>query len=272
MKMTATEQPTLDIQKKYWDDKWDWSRVQYPHDWALRRGDKMLAYLRSLGLQRPNILDLGCGTGWFANQLAQLGPTTGIDLSEAAIAQARLQFPQVAFESGNLFEMSLPEQHFDVVVSQEVIAHVADQAGYVDRAARALRPQGYLLVTTPNRFVNDRMEWPAQPPGHIEQWLSRRTLLRLLHPHFQVLRATTVVPIGHRGILRLVNSAKLNQILEWFVMPKRLEALKEWAGFGWTLIILAQKKSRTRSLSSVTSAGATSGTILKAAGAIPSPS
>ena len=52
--------------------------------------------------------------------------------------------------------MSLPENHFDVVVSQEVIAHVPDQAAYLEKAADVLRRDGYLIITTPNKFVVDR--------------------------------------------------------------------------------------------------------------------
>jgi 2-polyprenyl-3-methyl-5-hydroxy-6-metoxy-1,4-benzoquinol methylase len=241
--MPTLEHPGLEVQTKYWDDKWDWSRTQYPHERAQRRGGKILAYLRSLHLDRPHILDLGCGTGWFANQLAQTGPTTGVDLSEEAIAQARSQYPQVTFKAGNLFNMELPEGHFDVVVSQEVIAHVADQAGYLERAARALKPRGYLIVTTPNRFVHKRCDWPAQPPGHIEQWLSQRALKRLLQPRFRVLRSTTAVPLGNRGILRVVNSPKVTGALAALLSSERATALKEWAGFGWTQIVLAQKQS-----------------------------
>ena len=197
----------------------------------------------SLPLERPTILDMGCGMGWFANQLAEFGPTTGIDLCDEAIAQAKSKFPQVTFMAGNVFEMELPEQHFDVVVSQEVIAHVPDQTGYVERAARVLKPGGYLIVTTPNPFVHFRNHWAPIPPGHIEQWLSRGALKRLLRPHFRVLRTTTVVPMGHGGILRLVNSPKLNWALGPLFSAERIEAFKEWAGFGWTQIVLAQKRS-----------------------------
>lgn len=241
--MMTAEHPDLDVQKKYWNDKWDWSRTKYPHDWAWRRGEKILAFIDSLGLKQPKILDLGCGTGWFAGKLGELGPTMGIDLSEQAIAQARSQFSGIAFEAGDLFKIELPEQHFDVVVSQEVIAHVADQAGYLQIAARCLKPEGHLVVTTPNRYVNDRMEWPAQPPGHIEQWISSRQLKEFLRPQFRVLRSTTAVPMGDKGLLRLVNSARLTHCMEVVLSKERVQSLKEWAGFGWTLLILAQKRS-----------------------------
>jgi 2-polyprenyl-3-methyl-5-hydroxy-6-metoxy-1,4-benzoquinol methylase len=242
--MRETEQPTLELQKehwKYWNSRYG-GRAESSLR-PLRRGAKILGYLRSLPLDRPTILDMGCGMGWFANELAQFGPTTGIDLSDDAIAQAKSKFTHVTFTAGNVFEMELPEQHFDVVVSQEVIAHVPDQPGYVERAARVLKPGGYLIVTTPNPFVHFRNYWAPIPPGHIEQWLSRRALKRLLLPHFRVIRTTTAVPMGHGGILRLVNSTKLTWALGVLFSPERVDALKEWAGFGWTQIVLAQRKS-----------------------------
>jgi len=242
--MQETEHPTLELQKehwKYWNSRYGGRAENRLR--PLRRGEKILGYLHSLPLDRPTILDMGCGMGWFANELAQFGPTTGIDLSDDAIAQARSKFPQVTFMAGNVFEMELPGQHFNVVVSQEVIAHVPDQPGYVERAARVLKPGGYLIVTTPNRFVHFRNDWAPIPPGHIEKWLSRGDLKRLLRPHFRVLRTTTAVPIGRGGILRLVHSTKLNGALGLLFSPERIEAFKEWAGFGWTQIVLAQKRS-----------------------------
>ena len=239
--MQPIEQPTLELQKQYWR-YWN-SRTGYPSGYALRRGDKILAFLKYLHLQRPTILDMGCGMGWFANQLTKYGPTTGIDLSEDAIAQARSRFPEATFQAGNVFEMDLHEGYFDVIVSQEVIAHVTDQKAYLDRAVRLLKPRGYLIITTVNRFVHFRNQWPPSPEGHIEQWLSRRELKSLLESHFRVLRNTTAVPMGHGGILRLINSHKLNLVIGLVFSAEEIEAFKEWAGFGWTQIVLAQKRS-----------------------------
>src|SRR5215813_11228728 len=108
--MQETEYPTLELQKQFWK-YWN-PRHGYPYDHGirpLRRGNKILAYVRSLRLVQPTILDMGCGTGWFSSMLSQFGPTTGIDLCDEAIAQAKSQFPQVTFKAGNLFEMELPE-------------------------------------------------------------------------------------------------------------------------------------------------------------------
>ncbi|WP_435011863.1 class I SAM-dependent methyltransferase (plasmid) [Tundrisphaera lichenicola] len=238
--MIASAEPSIEVQKGYWKF-WN-TRPGYPHDRALRRGEKIVGYLLGLGLDRPRILDLGCGMGWLSGELAQFGPTTGIDLSEEAIDRARQEYPQATFYAGDVLDMELAEGQFDVVVSQEVIAHVPDQVEYLERAAWALRPGGYLILTTPNPFVHRRAEWPEQPPGHLEHWLTPRELNGLLRRRFRVLKRTTAVPLGNRGILWVVNSPRLGRLLEAIMTPRRLESMKEWAGFGWTQVALARKK------------------------------
>jgi len=47
--------------------------------------------------------------------------------------------------------------------------------------------------------------------------------------------------MGHRGILRIVNSPKLNALLAATTSRDFLERLKERAGFGYQIVVLAQK-------------------------------
>jgi 2-polyprenyl-3-methyl-5-hydroxy-6-metoxy-1,4-benzoquinol methylase len=198
--------------------------------------------LDSLPLEHPRILDLGCGTGWFTEELAKIGEATGVELSETAVSLARSRYPHATFVAGNVLDMPLPAAHFDVIVSLEVIAHVEDQGRYLERAAQALKPGGYLIITTVNKFVHDRTEWPEDSPGHIRYWLDRGSFRQLLSQHgFRVHGMTSVISMGHGGILRLVNSSKLNALLARIIPPRVLEGLKERVGLGWTLIALARR-------------------------------
>ena len=207
------------------------------------RGNAILRELEALRLERPRILDLGCGTGWLTERLAAFGEATGIDLSDAVIAEARRRCPNIEYLSGDLYKTPLPEPRFDLVVSQDVLAHVADQPGYVAIAARALKPGGYLIITSTNRFVVTRMDLPPQPPEHLECWLDMRSFRRLLGRHLDIVRTTTLMPAGSRGVLRLVNSRRLESLLRPLVSAERLNAVKERLGFGYNMIAVARKRS-----------------------------
>lgn len=244
--MPAPTLPTIEEQRRFWNSHWQRAQERkIVNDWSERRFQTILAFLRTLPGSRPSILDLGCGHGWYAARLAEFGPTTGIDLSPDAIAKASTEFPQAMFIAGNVFTMDLPTARFDVVVSQEVISHVEDQSKYVERAAGALRPGGHLILSTDNKFVMDRlgrMNWAPLPPEHIEIFLDRRALRRLLRPYFDVVRMTTVLPMGHGGILRLVNSHRLNRALKAVVPRAALVGWKERLGLGLSIIVLARKR------------------------------
>ena len=79
------------------------------------------------------------------------------------------------------------------------------------------------------------------PEAHIKLYPNRREFKRMLCRRFRVLRTTSIMPVGDRGVLRLVNSYKLNSALGWVIPPRYLERVKEWAGLGYTLVALAQK-------------------------------
>lgn len=236
--------PSVEEQRDFWD--WHWNRrVERGtvNAWKARRHEAIVAYLASLRLESPRVLDIGCGTGVYTKGLARFGPTTGLDLSPAAIEVARTEFPGIEFLAGNLYDYPFP-QPFDVVVAQEVFDHVQDQPAFVERTAELLGGQGYLVLSCTNRFVVERAAdlFPRQPEHHIFKPLSRAELKALLRPRFRVLRVTTVVPIGNHGILRLVNSPRLNSFLGAIFGRNRLQSLKERTGFGFQNIVLAQRR------------------------------
>ncbi len=237
-----SEFPPIADQERFWES---WQETKSITSWSLARADVLLRFLRSLNLTQPEILDLGCGNGWFTERLAEFGRATGTDLSLKSMAEAKTRFPRATFIGGDLFEVSLPEAHYDVVVSQQVIAHVMDQPRYVERAASLLKPKGYLILSTPNKFVMDRLGdlgWDATPTEHLERWLDRKGVRKLLEPRFEVLRFTSILPMGRLGILKFTNSVRVNRVLNLMFSEARVNAFKEWAGLGYTLIVLARKR------------------------------
>lgn len=246
--MGGTQQlPHIDEQRQFWD--WHWQNLESRkvlNNWTERRAKEILNLINALAIPSARILDLGCGQGWFTERLASVGDATGIDLSPEGIAAAQVRRSDIKYLAGNVYEAPLPTNYYDIVVSQEVIAHVEDQAKYIERAAEVLKAGGHLIITTGNRYVIDRLGdvgWVKQPPQHIRRELSREELGTLLAPRFSVQKYFTIIPHGSRGLLRVVNSVKLNAVLQLFASKEQLDRLKEKAGFGWQMIFLARKKA-----------------------------
>jgi hypothetical protein len=127
------------------------------------------------------------------------------------------------------------------VVTLEVLSHVRDQPDFIARIARLLRDDGLLMLATQNRFVHERMATVRAHTGRIRQWVDVAELRALLQPRFEILRLTSLHPTGHVGILRLVNSPKLEVVLRSIGLGPGWNSLRERWMLGHTLIVLARK-------------------------------
>lgn len=97
----------IHTQKEYYNRRWESPSFLNPLEF--KRGltifELMWHLIWQLGLNRPRILDLGRGKGWFTTILAKIGPTVGIDLSDVAITEAKKSYPDARFICRNIFFM-----------------------------------------------------------------------------------------------------------------------------------------------------------------------
>jgi len=105
-------------------------------------------------LKGRSALDVGCGAGLLSEPLARLcAQVTGLDAAPENVAAARHhaagQGLAIDYRAGGI--ESLAGEHFDLVVSMEVIEHVADPAAFIAGLAGALADDGLLILSTPNR-------------------------------------------------------------------------------------------------------------------------
>lgn len=102
----------------------------------------------SRGKQALDILDFGCGDGALISRLSQLGHrTVGVDFDQKALAVCESRGLSV-YQASTLDE--LEPSHFDIITCLNVIEHVPDPNELMQRLRRLLKPEGTLLIETPN--------------------------------------------------------------------------------------------------------------------------
>lgn len=143
-------------------------------------------------LKARKAADVGCGAGLLAEPLARLGAeVTGVDAAPENIAAARAhalgQGLAIDYRVGSV--EALEPGAYDLVTSLEVVEHVSDPRGFVDGLARALKPGGLLILSTPNRTARSRLmlilvgEGTGRIPRGTHDWekfLSPEELIALL--------------------------------------------------------------------------------------------
>ena len=121
-----------------------------------RRRSSFEALIDAAGVQPgQHVLDVGCGTGYFARLLARAvgtnGLVVGVDASAEMIRYASDRARRVRncqFQLGTAESLSFPAEHFDVVVSSLFMHHLPEdlQPAAVSEMGRVVRPGGTLLI------------------------------------------------------------------------------------------------------------------------------
>ena len=156
------------------------------------------------------LLEVGCGAGWFANSCAHYYPhdVTAFDFNAVAVRQARAvgrllpREGQLEFSVGDVFEVEFPP-HFDIVNSLGVLHHTRDCHAAIRRCAKWVKPGGHLhigLYHGPSRrpFLDhfrrmqergasveaqfeefQKLEFPAEDRVHLYSWFRDQ----VLHPN-----------------------------------------------------------------------------------------
>ena len=122
----------------------------YRKEWEQRKWSctKLSAHLA--GKNCPlNILEVGCGNGWLANQLASIPDTfvTGMDINLPELNQASRVFSErknLQFVFGNFNNLDI-EQRYDVIVFAASIQYFHNLT-IIDEALNLLRPDGEIHV------------------------------------------------------------------------------------------------------------------------------
>lgn len=118
-------------------------------------------------LKGRDVLDIGCGFGWFELFALARGVHTiaGIEITgrDLETARANVRASNVQFQVASATKLPFADDSFDTVVCWEVLEHIP--AGTEPQAfheiARVLRPEGHLYLSTPHASLSARVFDPA---------------------------------------------------------------------------------------------------------------
>ncbi len=97
------------------------------------------------------MLDVGCGIGTYVRRFRQYSDDVhGIEVEEERVAEASAELPNIVHAFGE--DLPYPDDHFDLVFSNEVIEHVDDDRLTAAEMVRVTRPGGIIVAFAPNRL------------------------------------------------------------------------------------------------------------------------
>jgi len=216
---------------------WQWTRYSSTQNDSAN-GDSLSRdrLLMTLGLkpeelQGKLVLEVGCGSGRFTEQLLACGAIVcALDSSVAVRANAKQNSGERAmFVLASLYEIPFEPRQFDIVVCLGVLQHTPDRRRTMHALAEQVRPGGMLCVDS-YRFTLRRLT-PSYLMRPLLSRLPPRTLRALAHgyvdlwwPFRRVFRSRLA-----RGAAWLL-SPIAPVLYYWDVSANRSdEFLKEWA-------------------------------------------
>lgn len=121
------------------------------------RRDWIIDAIQRYASNSPNkALEVGPGSGLYLPVLANLfHAVTAADIEEAYLnhAKTRIQLhPNLSLVVDDIAHSKLPENSFDLILCTEVVEHIADSARAIAGMHRLLKPGGFLILSTPQRY------------------------------------------------------------------------------------------------------------------------
>jgi SAM-dependent methyltransferase len=133
-------------------------------EWPAMRA--LLPDLRGL-----DVVDLGCGYGWFCRWARQNGAArvAGVDVSERMLARARAMTddPAITYIRADLEDLDLPVESYGLAYSSLAFHYLEDLEGLLARTYRALVPGGSLVfsVEHPMYTAPSDPQWSENAAG-----------------------------------------------------------------------------------------------------------
>lgn len=152
----------------------------YPEE--IKTPEEYLIYLKEVFIydwckdkisQDDYCLDAGCGEGYGTKLLSSaVKKIVGIDIDRKIIDRASKKYAgdNCAYQLYDGKTIPFADNYFDVIVSFHAIEHIKDDVGFIDELYRALKDNGLLIVTTPNKTIRLAGNMPSWNVFHVREY------------------------------------------------------------------------------------------------------
>ena len=117
-------------------------------------GAHIARYQAGLPLAKNKVvLDVACGSGYGAKLISKIArKVIGVDIDGKTIEYAKKNYhaANISYKVGSATEIPLGDNSVDTVISYETIEHIDDYNKFLTEVKRVLKPEGQLLISTPN--------------------------------------------------------------------------------------------------------------------------
>ena len=139
-------------------------------DWGYYAHLSIYKFASQFGIKK-DFLEIGCGTGYGANYLADLGVKsyTAIDKDPLVIEALSEKYKNISFESIDLDLYPLPfdKQSFDLIFSSNVFEHIASIDPVLTQCNHLLRENGMAVIAVPPIITSGMLVENAKNFFHI---------------------------------------------------------------------------------------------------------
>lgn len=135
--------------KKATSDHLDYYRVSRDYDYSRRAGKETAQLLVKLLRPFTNafVLDVGCGTGNFLVELANLpAHLVGLDISAGMLKEAGVKTSRVVLVRGDAVFMPFEDEAFDAVYCIQTLHHIPDKRRFMSEVYRILKNKGRFII------------------------------------------------------------------------------------------------------------------------------
>ena len=210
--------------KRHKPDHLDWQieRIDPKHTpWFGKKAvvEHQLRYNFAKGFVKNKVvIDLGCGVGYgtFALANGRARKVYGIDINSDAIEYAKAHYSdkKITYNVRNALNTKLPPSMADIVIAFEVIEHVKNPKKILQEAARLLRPNGIVIISTPNSKAS-----VGQNPYHIKEFTFKEltkalSIFKTLHFYGQHKTSKAIFKI-YKTIANRVRIPFVHQLLRF---------------------------------------------------------